>query len=920
MNLAIIAGLGLIGSYIIDDDTYVDNRQTLGVNSNNDSNNIKLFPSDINKNTQHVYSTMMQKNIDSNFYQLAENQKEKSEMPARTNVIPPYFNKTYEDPINRSIGQIAMGPVPSYNLTHSDAQFNSNTALDSQFNLPMVDNMGDPASVGDVYTSIDKGITYNMEKQLAMDSNFSPFNVNSELETYYDMTYGITDKNNFVHNNMIPNTSRRDDYVDESNNFEYPMEIFTGSSKNWNPKRETIPFFSPEEFKETPFGSEIVTQEARDRIIPNRSKQNERPFEPITVAPGVGLDYNDMPQHGFHDTTRIMPKDVDDLRTTNKRQISYNLPTKAVPKKGSKRGISAPVIKRRPKQFKEQSVDDFVTSKSTFTAPKSKTNFDLKTNARTVTTCETKGNPVNTTRVGGTGTAGKVKISKRVTHVEDKLGPKGPNQYSTNTKSYNILETERETTNYNEFKNPNNRTQGHKKYDPNDKAKQTIRETTNAEFNTTLSKLVGSYSNLSDNAKQTIKQVLATQTFEQIMNSAQHNVYANFNDEAKQTLKEVLTLCKLNSNLKSNSSQTYSNWTDKANTTLKEILTVLNTNTMIKPNQHTSYSNLTDKAKTTIKETLSESELNTFIAKSIGSYTNLDDEAKHTIKEILSTQPLQTMINSAKKESYTNLSDEAKTTLKQLLTLQTYSTFIKQNSGTYSNLTDEAKATLKQLLTSVALNTNIKSSKQQTYSNLMDLAKTTIKEFIATTELNTNMGTVKKSKAFNQNDVARPTQKEDMLNDNYLGGMIDSSNGTQQVSFNIDPTMKDLTKIVDYQGIAGAVGINNKPKSQSDARNMVQNTNKEIIAKGRKPTLSGLKQAPTQNEIGEVRYKAYPTYNHQNAPKFTSKTNLNDRSLFRKENTKTAPYYDERLYEELLEQLQDNELSNNVHTNSGSHF
>jgi hypothetical protein len=120
-----------------------------------------------------------------------------------------------------------------------------------------------------------------------------------------------------------------------------------------------------------------------------------------------------------------------------------------------------------------------------------------------------------------------------------------------------------------------------KNYDENDIAKPTVRQTlTDKQFNTMTTQLVGNYANLTDQAKMTIKQILSTQTYEQIMSSNQKNVYSNLPDKAKETLKTVLTLCEFNTNNRKQPGQN-ANFQDVANTTLKEILTTLELNTNI---------------------------------------------------------------------------------------------------------------------------------------------------------------------------------------------------------------------------------------------------------------------------------------------------------------------------------------------------
>ena len=94
--------------------------------------------------------------------------------------------------------------------------------------------------MGDTWKSTHRSNLINLERNLALSQGFSPFVTETN-----DMTYCIVQPEHFTHNNMQHFTSRRDIGNTESNNFEYKMEIFSGASKNWNPKRETLPFFDP---------------------------------------------------------------------------------------------------------------------------------------------------------------------------------------------------------------------------------------------------------------------------------------------------------------------------------------------------------------------------------------------------------------------------------------------------------------------------------------------------------------------------------------------------------------------------------------------------------------------------------------------------------------------------------------------------
>jgi len=1046
MEVAVIAGLGLIGSYIAknnkhnndpilepskikqssnkEKDVYRENiKKKIKIIESNENkadleysngyendNLVKLFPTEFNSKVHHIYDTRIVPTLDYKYYDKAAEQREKSKIPERTNVIPPLFNQPYKN-YYASEKQLTMGSVPVSEFKNNESSYTS------QFNLQTADNIGEPAASGDIWNTKHKNETSNFEKELIMTQKFSPFNTET-----FDMTLGMVPKEKFIHNNMQKFTSKRDIGVDENNNFEYNLEIFSGSSKNWNPKRETIPFFNPEEYKETPFGTPNIEDEERDRTVISKIKQNERPFEPVHVGPGLNLNYDQPSTHGFHDTFRAMELDTNELRPQNKPKLSYEGRFQAPQRKGEKRGIISDVKKRRPLHWRYQTVDDLTPNRAVNTAQADTGTWIIPNNARTETTTQLMAGPaIAPTQVGAKNREGKVKITKRITHVEDKLGPKNPTErFTPNAKSYNILLNERNTTNYDDVMPATKLTQGNTAFDPNDLAKGTKKQTlSEREFNTAIGGLLGTYTNLPDEAKQTIKQILSTQTYNQMVSCVQHNVYTNLPDEAKKTIKQILSLCEFNNfigstqqgtysdpqdlakdtikqmltrsefntNIGSAQKSSYTNYFDQAKLTTKQLLETMEFNTNVGPNnqktyaefvdkakstikeltellefnnnlgttqketyaeftdnakttikelseliefnnnmktaqqgtysdymdqakstikqlietmefnnnigsaQKNGYSNLSDLPKTTNKETLTEKEFNTFLARTLGTYSDLSDEAKITLKQILATQKLNTMIGMTKKEAYTNLSDEAKITLKQLLTLQTFSTHIRQNIGTYTNLPDEAKITLKQILSVIENNNNVKSAQQGSYTNLMDLAKITLKEFLAEQQLNNNVGVSRNEKgiAIDYNDLPKITHKQDLLNENYITTAV-------------------------------AAGFNKKPQPQKAERNMRQNITKEIIAKGVSPTLSGPKLIPTKDNYISMKQRNKPCFNRSNPPSLTTKINLEDRKIFRGQYIKQKAAYDERLYQELLDQFDDNPIVNNIQTTTNAKF
>jgi hypothetical protein len=69
-----------------------------------------------------------------------------------------------------------------------------------------------------------------------------------------------------------------------------------------------------------------------------------------------------------------------------------------------------------------------------------------------------------------------------------------------------------------------------------------------------------------------------------------------------------------------------------------------------------------------------------------------------------------------------------------------------------------------------------------------------------------------------------------------------------------------------------------------------------------------------------MEQKIKPNYSVANGPKLTTKINLEDRDIFREEQIKNGPYYDERLYHELLSQFEENPLINNIQSTTQAEF
>ena len=129
-------------------------------------------------------------------------------------------------------------------------------------------------------------------------------------------------KINFNHNNMQPfygSNIKQNMNMDKSRR----LDLFTGENDLKQPKKEVEPLF--ENQKQNIYGGQNYSSAYQERINKTRYTKNTVPFEQIIVGNGIGFDYDDKPNGGFHQDIRDyeLPKTVDELRTANNPKITY---------------------------------------------------------------------------------------------------------------------------------------------------------------------------------------------------------------------------------------------------------------------------------------------------------------------------------------------------------------------------------------------------------------------------------------------------------------------------------------------------------------------------------------------------------------------------------------------------------------------
>ncbi|VVU94929.1 hypothetical protein CPAV1605_654 [seawater metagenome] len=199
-------------------------------------------------------------------------------------------------------------------------------------------------------------LEFNSSGPNSMNENDSGF---STFDNGNNMTYNITNIENFQHNNMNPHTSARD--IDMNLNsqdsvFQERLGIFTGSSDTYQPKKESAPLFKPMKDLTYVNGAPNNIDILQDRYLPSMMKNNENlPFSSnIKVLPG--LDGRN--QDGLYGDTRILPKSSNELRNRNNPLTSYESRIIGDGKKGEYRAPDPNVQSRKPMTYKINKKDD----------------------------------------------------------------------------------------------------------------------------------------------------------------------------------------------------------------------------------------------------------------------------------------------------------------------------------------------------------------------------------------------------------------------------------------------------------------------------------------------------------------------------------------------------------------------------------
>jgi hypothetical protein len=696
-----------------------------------------------------------------------------------------FYNSNIEDKMN--------------NIEKKNASnLKSNPDYFQQFDSLSFDNISKPTAENQSYFT-NSGLNTFLQRDIEFKNGYSEFQ-NS------DMHYNVVTKENFMHNNMVPNTSRRDTFID-TNTRKY--ESLSGNNIHWNHKKEVERFFEPVSNLTNPTGMPVVAGALANRYIPsNKNNYGNLPFKSdIKVVKGI----DNRKQAAPYSVYRLTPRNIDALRSETNKKVSFiNKPLETI-KKGDRRGPDFNLTKYKLPSYRETTTEDLISNNSA--------NKKMKMNGQYVhldsqrgqddtfrsgnTVYSNKGNTIDKSAIKFTESK-KENFENDFTHSINAVNSRPVFQ---NQESFTPYENQRDTTSTEVHSSGvyhNNASSYH--IDRNNEAKSTMKQH-NIEGNRHL----GANGNYEKKtylfSKDSILPVTHRESTSQhiVLNPTptHQNINNQLSDKARPTIKQSTVEASIISNVAPTYKNINNQLSDKARTTIKQSTVESSIISNIAPSHQNINNQLTDKAKPTIKQSTIHNEFAGNVAPTFKNINNqLTDTAKPTIKQFTIHNEFAGNVAPTFKNINNQLTDNAKPTIKQFTIHNEYAGNV---APTYKNINNvistPARPTIKESTVDHEIVGTLVSHFKDMKNYLTDQAKPTIKE---TTENNEIIGNVAPSfqNIINQlNDEARPTIKQTTENNEFVGNVAPSfQNIINQLNDEAKPTIKQSTIHNEFVG------------------------------------------------------------------------------------------------------------------------
>uniref|UniRef100_A0A6C0BAZ1 Uncharacterized protein n=1 Tax=viral metagenome TaxID=1070528 RepID=A0A6C0BAZ1_9ZZZZ len=193
--------------------------------------------------------------------------------------------------------------------------------------------------------------------------------VGNNIQEIYSLTGNYLDSSEFKHNNMVPFYGGKiKGQLYNANTAETLLDNMVGSGSQVTKKIEQAPLFKPQEHMQWAYGAPNMSDFYQSRVNPGMNNANVKPFESITVGPGLNKGYTTTGSGGYNSGMEArdewLPKTVDQLRVETNPKLEYSLENHEGPSYShvQNRGILGKVEKYHPDTFFIQTQDRWLTT------------------------------------------------------------------------------------------------------------------------------------------------------------------------------------------------------------------------------------------------------------------------------------------------------------------------------------------------------------------------------------------------------------------------------------------------------------------------------------------------------------------------------------------------------------------------------
>jgi hypothetical protein len=214
----------------------------------------------------------------------------------------------------------------------------------------------------------DKYFNQNLYEQKVRNHE----NVGKNPQDVYSITGNYLNSEQFKHNNMVPfNGGKVKGRTYDVNINESVLDNMIGSGSQVIKKIEQAPLFKPEVNMQWTYGMPNQSDFFQSRVNPAMKNNNVKPFDSITVGPGLDQGYGINGSNGFNSgmeaRDKWLPKTVDQLRVDTNPKMEYELinhegPANSFIKTAPTSQMLGRIEKQRPDTFFINSQDRWLTT------------------------------------------------------------------------------------------------------------------------------------------------------------------------------------------------------------------------------------------------------------------------------------------------------------------------------------------------------------------------------------------------------------------------------------------------------------------------------------------------------------------------------------------------------------------------------